>query len=199
MRLDQFNPSVGFDRGAGKVKVALWYLCKRVFFLSVVPWPYGLKRALLKAFGAQVGVGVVFKPRLNIHFPWKLVIGDHCWLGEEVCLLNFEPITLGNHVCISQRAYVCAGNHDFRDPAFGYRNRPITLSDGVWLGACTFVAPGVTVGTDSVIGAGSVVTQPVPANVCASGNPCSTHRPRWKKPQGEPAKSDAAPRQPEAS
>ncbi|MFM8459196.1 MAG: colanic acid biosynthesis acetyltransferase WcaF, partial [Chthoniobacterales bacterium] len=91
-RLDQFDAEKGLDRGRSKAVEAAWYLLKCVFLLSALPWPMGLKRSLLRAFGARIGEGVVIKPRVNVHFPWKLEVGDRAWIGEEVFILNFEPV-----------------------------------------------------------------------------------------------------------
>ena len=63
---------------------ALWYLVKCMLFLSPLPWPPGWRFRLLRGFGAKVGRGVYWKPRVNVHFPWKLTVGDHTWVGEEV-------------------------------------------------------------------------------------------------------------------
>ena len=60
-----------------------------------------------------------------MHWPWKLSIGDHCWIGEGAWLLNLEPITIGHDVCISQEALLCNGSHDRCDPALEYDNAPI--------------------------------------------------------------------------
>ena len=158
---------------------AAWYLVKCLFFLSPLPWPQGLKRGLLKGFGAKIGRGVVIKPRVNIHFPWKLTVGDHSWIGEEVFILNFEPVTLGAHVCVSQRAFLCAGNHDFRDPAFAYRNAPIRIGEGAWIGAQCFVGPGTEIGEMAVAAAGSIVTANLPAGWICRGNPCRPFKERW--------------------
>lgn len=179
MRLDTFDASVGLDRGRSKPVELAWYLVKMAFFLSAFPWPQALKRALLRAFGARIGAGVVLKPRLNIHFPWKLAVGDHAWLGEEAWILNFEPVTIGAHACVSQRAFLCAGNHDFRAADFRYRNAPIVVETGAWVGAGVFVAPGVTVGREAVVTAGSVVTGDLPAAMVCGGNPCTPRKPRW--------------------
>jgi putative colanic acid biosynthesis acetyltransferase WcaF len=122
---------------------------------------------------------VVLKPRINIHLPWKLEIGDFTWIGEEVLILNFEPVTIGAHCCISQRAFVCTGNHDFRQPDMPYRNRPIHIQDGAWVGAQAFVGPGVTVGLDAVILAGSIATGDLPPKMICSGNPCRPTKLRW--------------------
>jgi putative colanic acid biosynthesis acetyltransferase WcaF len=179
-RLDHFDAGLGLDRGRSKLYEILWYLTKCIFFLSPFPWPTRLKCALLKAFGAKVGEGVNIKPRVNIHLPWKLELGEWCWLGEEVFILNFEPVRIGAHACISQRAFLCAGNHDFRDPAFSYRNGPITIRDGAWVGAQVFVGPGLDIGEEAVLTAGAIVTESVPGNRIYSGNPAKDCGVRWK-------------------
>ena len=179
VNLGGFNPGIGLDRGVGKLKEVSWYFTKMIFFLSAFPYPNSFKKMLLQLFGAQVGNGVIIKPRVNIHFPWKLIIGNNVWIGEEAFLLNFELLTIGNDVCISQRAFLCGGNHDFRIPEMPYRNGPINLMDGCWVGASVFIAPGVTVGVDTVISAGSVVTANLESNGVYKGNPLFYIKPRW--------------------
>lgn len=181
VRNDLFDPRKGFDRGRSKPVEAVWYLLKCFLFLTPLPVPSRLKCAILRLFGATVGSGVVIKPRVNIYFPWKLAIGDHAWIGEEVFILNFEPITIGSHCCISQRVFLCAGNHDYRKPDMPYRNHPIVINDGAWVGAQFFVGPGVGIGIEAVITAGSIVTRNQPAQMVCSGNPCSPIKPRWKE------------------
>ena len=180
VRLESFDPRKGLDRGKALWFEALWQLCKCLFFLSAIPWPRWMKADLLRAFGARVGSGVVIKPRVNIHMPWKLTLGDHCWIGEEVFILNFEPVEIGAHACVSQRAFICTGNHDYRARDFAYRNAPIVIGTGAWVGAQVFVGPGVTVGTEAVLTAGSVATQDVPAAQICRGNPAAPVRPRWE-------------------
>jgi putative colanic acid biosynthesis acetyltransferase WcaF len=122
----------------------------------------------------------VIKPRVNIHLPWKLVIGDYTWIGEEVFILNFEPVTIGSNCCISQRAFLCTGNHDYRDIAMSYRNAPIRIEDGAWVGAQCFVGPGVIMAREAVATAGSIVLKNLPEAMICSGNPCVHLKPRWK-------------------
>jgi len=178
-RLDQFDASKGFSRGRSGLVVAVWYLLKCALLLSALPWPSGLKVVLLRAFGAKIGEGVVIKPRVNVHFPWKMEVGDHAWIGEEVFILNFEPVKICAQACISQRGFLCTGNHDYRDPQFSYRNAPITIGNGAWVGASVFVGPGVEVGDEAVAAAGSVVTRNVPANAIVAGNPAQEKGRRW--------------------
>lgn len=179
-RLDQFDARRGLNRGSSKAYEMLWYLMKCCFFLSPLPWPTRFKCSILRLFGATVGVGVNIKPRVNIHFPWKLELGDWCWIGEEVFILNFEPVKIGAHVCVSQRSFLCGGNHDFRDVTFSFRNGPITIGDGVWIGSQVFIGPNVTIGSEAVVTASSVVTKSLLGNRIYSGNPLKEIGIRWR-------------------
>jgi putative colanic acid biosynthesis acetyltransferase WcaF len=180
VRNDLFDPKRNFSRGRPFLVFALWQVTKWMFFRTVFPWPSRVKLFWLRVFGAKVGLGAYMKPQVNVHFPWKLEIGDFAWIGEEVFILNFEPIRIGSHACISQRAFLCAGNHDFRDPGMSYRNRPVVVEDGAWVGAQVFVGPGVTVGAEAVISAGSVLLKDAEAGLVYSGNPAKPTGPRWR-------------------
>ncbi|MRI02120.1 colanic acid biosynthesis acetyltransferase WcaF [Kriegella sp. EG-1] len=179
VKLSGFNPSAGLDRGAPRWKEAIWYLIKVLIFRSALPYPSKLKISILRAFGAKIGKDTVLKPKINIHFPWKLDIGNNVWIGEEVFILNFEKVTIGDNVCISQRAFLCGGNHNYKNPSMDYRNGPITLEDGCWVGACCFVGPNVTIGVDTVVVAGSIVTKNVAANLVCRINPKEFQKRRW--------------------
>ena len=91
-----------------------------------------------------------------------------------------EPIIIGAHCCISQRAFLCTGNHDYRQVSMPFRNRPIVVEDGAWVGAQAFVGPGVTIGAEAVVAAGSVVTRTLPRGMRCAGNPCAALGPRWR-------------------
>ncbi|HTR40645.1 MAG TPA: putative colanic acid biosynthesis acetyltransferase [Pseudomonadales bacterium] len=160
-----------FDRGASKPREALWLLVSLVLFRLCPLCLSPLKRTILRAFGAQIGRGVVIKPQVKITFPWKLTIGDHVWLGEECWLLNLERITIGNNVSISQRAFLCTGNHNYKSPTFDLIVKPITVEDGAWIGAGAWVGPGVRVGTHAVLAAGSVAAKDLEPFGIYGGNP----------------------------
>lgn len=160
-----------FDRGAGTVREGLWIISSMILF-RLCPFKLSAaKRWVLKAFGAKVGRGVVIKPRVTITFPWKLRLGDNVWLGEECWLLNLDYITIGNNVCISQRAFLCAGNHDYKSPTFDLIVQPIRIEDGAWIGASAWVGPGVCVGTHAVVVAGSVIAKDLAPFGIYRGNP----------------------------
>ena len=180
-----------FDRGAGPLREVLWILASFLLF-RLCPFKFsGLKAAVLRAFGARVGRGVVLKPNLRITFPWKLTLGNHVWLGEDCWLLNLAPITIDDHVCISPRAFLCTGNHDYTSPTFDLTTRPIRVERGAWIGAGAFVGPGVTVGAQAVVCAMSVVTGDLPARGVFQGNPAMCVKQRSiSPPPGSSIKSD---------
>jgi putative colanic acid biosynthesis acetyltransferase WcaF len=172
--VDLSSYTVGrFDRGAGMVKEGMWLVVSLILF-RLCPFSFSaLKRAVLRAFGASIGRNVTIKPQVKITFPWKLTVGDHVWLGEECWLLNLERVTIGSHVSISQRAFLCTGSHDFKRTSFDLITRPIILEDGVWLGAGSWVGPGVTIGSHAVLTAGSVATKNLAAYGIYRGNPAA--------------------------
>ena len=142
--LAKFN-NASFQRGASRGKELLWWLARSVCFAPWLPVPSRLKVAVLRLFGAKVGQGVVIRSRVNITFPWKLEIGDHVWLGDEVLILSLALVRIGSNVCISQRAFLCTGSHDFNKETFDLITRPIEIGDGCWVGAQAFVGPGAVV------------------------------------------------------
>ena len=164
-----------FDRGAPPWKEALWMLVRSLFFQNSFPWPSDLRVELLRLFGAKIGRGAVIRANVNISFPWRIVIGDNVWIGEDVGILSLAPVKIGSNVCISQRAYLCTGSHDFRNNDFKLKTEPITIGDRTWVAASAFIGPGITIGSDSVISAGAVVFSDVPTNSFVRGNPAEAN------------------------
>ena len=163
--------TAGFDRGKPRWYEALWIVAKCIFFLNPFPWPSALRVALLRAFGARIGQRVVVRAQVNVTFPWRFETGDDVWLGEEVVILSLAPVVLGANVCISQRAFLCTGSHDFRARKFDLITKPIRIGSCSWVAAHAFISPGVEVGQESMVAAGSVVTESVPPGVLVRGNP----------------------------
>lgn len=161
------------------VSLILFRLCP----VSLSP----LKCAVLRAFGAKIGTGVTIKPQVKITFPWKLAIGNHVWLGEECWLLNLDQIIIGNNVCISQRAFLCTGSHDYKVSTFDLITKPIVLEDGCWIGANGWVGHGVTVGAESILTAGSVATKNLDPAGIYRGNPAVFVRSRTIVPSAKTA------------
>ena len=163
------NPE--FDRGASRLKEMLWTLVRCIFFAPSFPLPSAFRVFWLRQFGAHIGCGVVIRSKVNITFPWKLTIGDHVWIGEECWLLNLASIKIESHVCLSQRAFLCTGNHDYTSPTFNLITKPIRVESGAWIGAGSFVGPSVTVASHAVLTAGSVATDDLQPFGIYRGNP----------------------------
>jgi len=158
-------------RGASKLKSVLWYATSLLFFRSYFFPFYKIKSLLLRMFGAKVGLGLVIKPNVNIKYPWKLSIGNNCWIGEEVWIDNLAQVTIDNNVCISQGAMLLTGNHDFSKVTFNLITRSIHLEDGVWIGAKAMVCPGVTCKSHSILSVMSVATKDLVSYTLFQGNP----------------------------
>src|SRR5690348_15497844 len=132
-------------------------------------FPARLRPRVLRAFGATVGGGVLIRHGVRVHWPWKLTIGDDCWIGEDAWLLNLEPITIGSDVCISQGAFLCTGSHDRRSPTFEFDNGPITIENGAWVAARSIILRGSDVGAGATVSAMAVTRGRVP-----EGGVCTT-------------------------
>ncbi len=149
----------------------VWYFVNVLFFVSHI-FPFsGLKIRLLQLFGSKVGVGVMIKPGVNIKYPWKLVIGDYSWIGEDVWIDNLEQVIIGSNACISQGALLLTGNHDYKKSSFDLITGEITLEDGVWIGAKSIVGPGVRCGSHSILAVGSFTSKDLDAYGIYQGNP----------------------------
>ncbi len=175
--LSQFQlPLAG--RGRPGWVVQLWWLVQAVFFAPSPQFMFGWRRWLLRCFGATIGQQVRIRPSAKILYPWNLTIGDWSWIGDDVVLYSAGPITLGQHVVVSQRSYLCAGSHDFTVPSFDAVYPPIVVADEVWLTTDVFVAPGVKIGRGAVVGARSSVFHDLPDMMVSYGTPA---RPQYAR------------------
>jgi len=156
----------------------LWWLLQAVLF-PLTPHAFHAPRCwLLRRFGATVGQHVIIRPTARFTYPWHVTIGDYSWIGDDVVLYSLVPITIGQHCVVSQKSYLCTGSHNLHDPHFGLIVAPIVLENGVWVAADCFVAPGVTIGANTVVGARSSVFKSLPAGQVCHGNPCRVVSPR---------------------
>jgi putative colanic acid biosynthesis acetyltransferase WcaF len=153
---------VGYDKGRSTMTQAVWFAVQNLIFSK---WwlPARLRPPLLRLFGAEIGDQVFIRHRVRVLWPWKLSIGDHSWIGEDVWLLNLEPISIGRDVCVSQAVFLCTGSHDMKSPTFEFDNAPIRVGDSVWVGAQATVLRGVTIGRGAVVAAKCRVSSDVPA------------------------------------
>jgi putative colanic acid biosynthesis acetyltransferase WcaF len=151
-------------------RTAWFFLGLPLLRCSILP-SSSFRRRLLTLFGATIGEGAVIKPGVRVKFPWKLKAGRHCWFGEDSWIDNIAPVTLGDHVCISQGVYLCTGNHDWSDPAFRLMAGPIRIESGAWVASRAVLGPGSVIGECAVVGFGAVVNGSVPPYEIHAGNP----------------------------
>ena len=139
------------------------------------------RRRLLREMFAEMGEGCYIEPPL--HANWG---GRHCHLGKQVyanfnlTLVDDTHIHIGDYTMLGPNVVIATAGHPILPELRGARqlqyNMPVHIGRNCWLGAGVIVMPGVTIGDNAVIGAGSVVTKDVPANVVAVGNPCRVLR-----------------------
>ncbi len=181
-----------YSPGRSVLSRSLWMFLGLPLFRSTWFASSAARCALLRLFGARVGERVVIRQHVTVKYPWHLVVGDDCWIGEQVWIDNLTTVRLAASVCLSQGAYLCTGNHDWTDPGFGLRVAPIDLEQGSWAGAKCLLMPGVRLGEGAVAGAGSVVSGSVPAFHIVAGNPAvfvkerhlrgaSVNAPEWQE------------------
>ena len=109
--------------------------------------------------------------RRMLPFPKRFTCGDHGGIGDEVLFLSLAEVTLGSHVCLSQRAFLCTGSHDNTQPTFDLITKPIVIEDGCCVGAQVFVGPGVVLHPNTVCAAGAVVVKSAGPDEVIGENP----------------------------
>ena len=137
------------------------------------------RRALLTSLFAKFGEGTILKPTLRCDYGFNISIGDRTFINFDCVLLDCNRITIGNEVQFAPGVHIYTATHplDAKQRRSGLEYAlPVTIADGVWLGGGAIVCPGVTIGENTVVGAGSVVVRDLPANVLAVGNPCRAIR-----------------------
>lgn len=168
-RLSDFTGH-GYEKGRNVLIQAVWFAVANLAFAR---WwfPRRLRPVTLRLFGATVGRRVFIRHRVRILWPWKLSIGNDCWVGEDAWLLNLEPIIIGRDVCLSQGVFICTGGHDPRSASFEYDNAPIEIGDQTWIAAQALILRGVQVGRSSVVGARAIVSHDIqPGSVITAGS-----------------------------
>lgn len=175
--LEKFELPGNF-RGRPGWYVQLWWFVQATLFRCSPQFAYGFRNALLRLFGARVGRGVIIRPTVIVTYPWKVSIGDFSWVGDDAVLYSLGDIEIGNNTVVSQRSYLCAADHSYLDENFPIQSKKIQLADEVWLAADVFVAPGVSIGYGTVVGARSSVFKDLPAEMICMGSPCKAIRAR---------------------
>lgn len=130
--------------------------------------------AVLRELLAEVGEGVVVRPPFNVDYGSRITIGAGTFVNSGCMILDGAPVTIGEACQLAPNVCLTAAEHPI-DPGprrAGWESvRPIVIEDNVWLGVGVIVCPGVTIGRDTVVGAGAVVVRDLPPGVVAVGVP----------------------------
>jgi putative colanic acid biosynthesis acetyltransferase WcaF len=149
--------------GGSRLKVYAWAVFERLFVTNSWQISSGLRVRVLRLFGAEIGNGVIFRPRTRVSFPWKLRIGDNSWIGEGVWFHNQDHITVEHDAVISQETFLTTGSHAHRRD-MALITRPITIEAGAWITSRCIVLGGAVVGQSALVRPMTVVEGVVPAN-----------------------------------
>jgi putative colanic acid biosynthesis acetyltransferase WcaF len=168
--LSRFVVEPGF-RGRPGLVVLIWQLVQVTFF-ALSPQPlFGWRRILLRLFGAKVGKAVRIRPSARITYPWKVSLGDYCWVGDHVEIYSLGPIDIGAHTVVSHRSYICSASHDIRDIAFPQVVRPVVIGAEAWIATDCFIGRGVKIGRGAIVAARSTVLSDVAEGAVVAGAP----------------------------
>jgi maltose O-acetyltransferase len=136
--------------------------------------PVAVWRTLLRERLAAVGEGSIVRPPFHCDYGWNIRLGSRVFINFSCTILDVVPVTIGDDTRIGPAVQIYTAEHPL-DPALRRSGResgrPVAIGSNVWIGGGAIILPGVTIGDDAVVGAGSVVTGDVPAGAIVVGNP----------------------------
>ncbi len=142
------------------------------------------RATLLRELLGSVGADVVVRPPFYCDYGFNVHPGRGTFLNYNCVLLDVARIEVGALCQIGPGVQIYAADHP-RDPAVrrqGLENgKPVRIGDNVWIGGAAIILPGVTIGDDAIVGAGSVVTRDVPPGATVAGNPARNLHPKQAK------------------
>lgn len=156
----------------------VWDFLQPVLFRWTPRQMWGVRRIVLRGFGATIGCDVHIYPTVKIAIPWTLSIGNHAAIGDGAILYGLGEIRIGARATVSQYAHLCAGTHDYRRQDLPLVKEPIVIGHDAWICADAFIGPGVTIGSSAVVGARAVVMRDVQPGTVVAGNPANVVRRR---------------------
>lgn len=138
-----------------------------------------MRKFMIRKIIPNSGINCSIYPPFYCDFGCNIHVGDNFSANTGCIILDVESITIGNNVMLGPHTTIAAAYHpieaDKRNRGLIY-GKPVLIADNVWIGANCVINPGVKIGENSIVGAGSVVTHDIPANVVAAGNPCTILR-----------------------
>ncbi|MCI6041941.1 sugar O-acetyltransferase [bacterium] len=180
VREKMHSGDVYLPNGEDLVNEQLQWLEKLYDFNNTRPTEQEKRTRLLKDMFAEIGEGCYIEPPLHANWAGKHVhFGKSVYVNFNLTMVDDTHIYVGDYTMFGPNVTIATAGHpvlpDLR--IYGYQyNMPVHIGRNCWLGAGVVVLPGVTIGDNTVIGAGSIVTKDIPANVVAVGNPCKVLR-----------------------
>lgn len=154
---------------------------KKIYEFNRLPpgeWERGAH--LLKELLGKTGESLNIETPFHCDYGWNIRVGENFYANYNLTILDVGTVTIGDNVQIAPNVSIYTAGHpihpDSRNSGYEY-GLPITIGDNVWIGGNVIILPGVTIGSNSVIGAGSVVSRDIPDWVVAAGSPCRVIRP----------------------
>lgn len=169
-------------------RLAWGFVQATLFRASFHNW-YGVRRALLRMFGARLHATANVRRTVMVECPWNLSIGAESSVGDRAVLYCLGPVTIGRRVTVSQGAHLCAGSHDSRRAAMPLLRPPIDIEDDAWIAADAFIGPKVRVKEGAILGARGVALSDLEPWTIYLGNPAV--RVRAREFEGRPPMAGA--------
>lgn len=138
-----------------------------------------LRQELLSKLLPNQGEGLWVEPPFYCDYGSNITVGKKVFFNFNCIILDVAPVTIGDYTLFGPNVQIYTASHplNWKERSEGLEfGKPINIGSYVWMGGGVIVCPGVTVGDRSVIGAGSVITRDIPADVFAAGNPCKVIR-----------------------
>lgn len=139
-----------------RIVIYLWALAELLFVTNSWQVSSSLRIRMLRLFGAEIGNNVIFRPRTRVKFPWKLHVGDNCWIGEGVWFHNQDHVFVEHDVVISQETFITTGSHAVRRD-MALITQPVRIDAGAWITTRCILLGGCLVGRSCVITPNTVI------------------------------------------